>query len=603
MKRFNKVALLPAAVAAVLAGNAYAGTEACFEVYKGADALAVAGFADIYGGAACVAEADRTSATTTDLAPTLEGKIAYELTGELAVDFDDLDATGAVTGDDLHIVYIPTTDIPGGTKILMELSGANFDGNANQIHLVKEDGAGGFDAVASSDGTVDGTNTITFITKAGITIGAGTRLAFSRVSTGAAAADLDPVGIKIENNTCTTANSSKVVSIRATEAVTDGGTGYSIIGGVSAAQKVVDISPQFYTFYGSSTAEAEVNAESSDSAGNAIIARTEFVYNAGDVTDQLVAKQHEVVYKTSFYNRGAGDLDQAITLDADDHLETAFIASADPGATVKMGLWNARVAATGVLDTQEEVETGTLLGEFGLTEATATVYNTEALDIFTPEATGGDAETNPAPVTSNLNGADYNEMFYVVTNTIPAGATDYGVMNFNYNVKPTYTLDFGTETELDHCKEEVTSHQIGVNGAVLKVPYAVSAEGNFVRVTNEHDEAAEVTVDLFSESDNGNLNNRKVTAVQLGTVPAKSSVVYFVPELVSEAEAQQGYTSADGGFGAGDLGSNAGASNNRHTLTFTVTAPRDSVHGVSVQRIVGGVDRVMPVLDQNEWSQ
>ncbi|TMO67492.1 hypothetical protein, partial [Pseudoalteromonas aurantia] len=128
----------------------------------------------------------------------------------------------------------------------------------------------------------------------------------------------DPVGIKIENNTCTTANSSKVVSIRATEAVTDGGTGYSIIGGVSAAQKVVDISPQFYTFYGSSTAEAEVNAESSDSAGNAIIARTEFVYNAGDVTDQLVSKQHEVVYKTSFYNRGAGDLDQAITLDADD---------------------------------------------------------------------------------------------------------------------------------------------------------------------------------------------------------------------------------------------------------------------------------------------
>ncbi|MCG7569860.1 hypothetical protein MHM89_07960 [Pseudoalteromonas sp. CNC9-20] len=603
MKRFNKVALLPAAVAAVLAGNAYAGTEACFEVYKGADGLAVAGFADIYGGAACVAEADRGAATAADLEPTAEGKIAYELTGELGVDFDALDGVDT----DLHIVYIPTTDIPGGTKITMELSGANFDGNANQIHLVKYDDVaadGSFDAVASSDGTVDGTNTITFITKAGITIGAGTRLAFSRVSTGAAAADLDPVGIKIENNTCTTANASKVVNIRATEAVTDGGTGYSIIGGVSAAQKVVDISPQFYTFYGSTTAEAEVNAESSDSAGNAIIARTEFVYNATTPADQLVAKQHEVVYKTAFYNRGGagGDLDQAITLDADDHLETAFIASADPGATVKMAIWNGRTAATGVLDTQEEVETGTLLGEFGLTEATATVYDTEAVDVFTP-ATAGDAEAAPAGIPANLVGADYNELFYTVTNTIPAGATEYGVMNFNYNVKPTYTLDFGTATELDHCKEEVTSHQIGVNGAVLKVPYAVSAEGNFVRVTNEHDEAAEVTVDLFSESDNGNLNNRKVTAVQLGTVPAKSSVVYFVPELVSEAEAQQGYTSADGGFGAGDLGSNAGASTNRHTLTFTVTAPRDSVHGVSVQRIVGGVDRVMPVLDQNEWSQ
>ncbi|MCF2862032.1 hypothetical protein ABMY44_09165 [Pseudoalteromonas sp. Cnat2-41] len=562
----------------------------------------------IYGNAACVDT--RGGAAADDLAPINEGKIAYELTGDLTVDLDNITAdVDATTGDDLQVVYIPTTDIPGGTKITMEITGALFAGNGNQIHLVKDADLAdpldnGFEAVGSSDGTVDGTNTITFITKAGVTIGAGTRLALSRVSSGAAITDVVPVGLKIENDTCTNANSSKLVQIRSTEAVTDGGTGYSIIGGVSEATTVIDISPQFYTFFGSTTAEAEVNAESSDSAGDAIIARTEFVYNAGDVTDQLVAKQHEVVYKTAFYNRGGagGDLDQAITLDADDHLETAFLASAEPGATVKMALWNGRTAATGVLDTQEEVETGTLLGDFGLTEATATVYNTEALDIFTP-ATAGDAEANPAAATSNLFGADYNEMFYVVTNTIPAGATDYGVMNFNYNVKPNYTLDFGTATELDHCKDEVTSHEIGVNGAVLKVPYAVSAEGNFVRVTNEHDEAAEVTVDLFSESDNGNLNNRKVTAVQLGTVPAKSSVVYFVPELVSEAEAQQGYTSADGGFGAGDLGSNAGASTNRHTLTFTVTAPRDSVHGVSVQRIVGGVDRVMPVLDQNEWSQ
>jgi len=38
-------------------------------------------------------------------------------------------------------------------------------------------------------------------------------------------------------------------------------------------------------------------------------------------------------------------------------------------------------------------------------------------------------------------------------------------------------------------------------------------------------------------------------------------------------------------------------------MTFTVTAPKDSVHGVSVQTIPGGVDRVMPVLDQNVWTQ
>ena len=79
------------------------------------------------------------------------------------------------------------------------------------------------EAVASSDGQVDGESVITFITKAGTTIGAGTRLAFSRVSTGVDAATVgsavDPVGIKIANEECTTATTSKSVSIRATEAI------------------------------------------------------------------------------------------------------------------------------------------------------------------------------------------------------------------------------------------------------------------------------------------------------------------------------------------------------------------------------------------------
>ena len=179
-------------------------------------------------------------------------------------------------------------------------------------------------------------------------------------------------------------------------------------------------------------------------------------------------------------------------------------------------------------------------------------------------------------------------------------------MNFNYDVNTHYTLDFGNTSYNDHCAADKFTHNIDVNGAVLKVPYVVNGEGNFVRVTNEHDEAAEVTVDVFGESDNGNTGNRKVTAVKLGTVPAKSSVVYFVPELIEEAVSQKSYTGADGGYAAGSLGTdgvNAKSNANRHTLTFTVTAPRDSVHGVSVQRVLGGSDRVMPVLDQNEWSQ
>ncbi len=77
MNKTLKLALLPAAVAsAMFASNAYAGTEACFEVYKGADGLAVTAFDTIYTGAAC--ENPRTGATATGLAPINEGKIAYE---------------------------------------------------------------------------------------------------------------------------------------------------------------------------------------------------------------------------------------------------------------------------------------------------------------------------------------------------------------------------------------------------------------------------------------------------------------------------------------------------------------------------------------------
>lgn len=589
MKRFSKIALIPAAVTAVLAGNAYAGTEACFEVYKGADGLAVSAFDTKYTGAACGA---RTGAAANTLAAINETSIAYELTGNLPIDFDAIDGVDT----DQHIVYIPTTDIPGGTKIQFTITGAVFDGNANQIHLVKKsDSSAAIEAVASSDGSVDGQGTITFLTKAGITIGAGTRLVFSRVSTGADSTEIDPIGIKIANTECTTATTAKSVTLKAVYAQTDGGNGYSIQGAISKAEKIADITPQFYALQDGTTAEADVNAESSNADNNAIVARTEFVFDA-DASKQLVARKTQAIYKTAFYNRDSL-LDRKITLTANDHLETQFVTDALPGSTVKMGLFNSRTAATGVLTDQEVVQTGTLWGSFGLTKATAPMYNTEALDVFTPTTTA-DLETNPKVAPSKLAGALYNEMFYAVTNT-----STTGVMNFNYNVDTNYTLDFGNTAYIDHCDATKVSHKIGVNGAVLKVPYVVNAEGNFVRITNEHDEAAEVTVDVFGESANGNTNNRKVTAVKLGTVAAKSSVVYFVPKLIEEAVGQKSYTGADGGYAQGALGSNANSNSNRHTVTFTVTAPRDLVHGVSVQRVLGGSDRVMPVLDQNEWSQ
>jgi len=603
MKRFTKLALIPAAVTAVLAGNVYAGTEACFEIYKGADNSGIEAFNTKYVGASCVET--RGGAAADDLAVINETKIAYELTGNLAIDFDDIDGDDISvndSGEDQQIVYIPTTDIPGGTKLRFEITGAVFDGNSNQIHLVKynaEDAE--IEAVASSDGQVDGESVITFITKAGTTIGAGTRLAFSRVSTGVDATTVgsavDPVGIKIANEECTTASISKSVSLKALEAITDGGNGYSILGAISNDQKIADISAQFYAFQNGVTAEGNVNAESTNVLGEAITARTEFVFDA-DATNQLVVRQNQVIYKTDFYDRAA-TLDRKIDLTVSDHLDTKFVSSAAPGPLVRMGLFNSRTAATGVLAEQEPADIGINWGTFGLTNASARLYETYAQDVFTPLDTNGDNESNPMPVTSKLFGADYNQMFYAVTNL----DIESSVMNFNYTVDTNYTLDFGNEDYIDHCNLTVRSHEIGVNGAVLKVPYTVNGEGNFVRVTNEHDEDAEVTVDIFGESADGTTNNRKVTAVKLGKVAAQSSVVYFVPTLIDEAVAQKGYTGADGGYAAGDLGANANAGSNRHTMTFTVTAPRDLVHGVSVQRVTGGSDRVMPVLDRNEWSQ
>ena len=91
MRNHKKALLSTAILAAITAGNAQAGTESCFEVYKGADALATVAFGTVYGGAACIAETARVAGGAADLEPTNEAAIAYELTGALNVDFDAVD--------------------------------------------------------------------------------------------------------------------------------------------------------------------------------------------------------------------------------------------------------------------------------------------------------------------------------------------------------------------------------------------------------------------------------------------------------------------------------------------------------------------------------
>lgn len=597
MKNLKKALLSTAVLAGLASGQAFAGTEACFETFKGADnaSLLNADINTLYGNSSCTTFAQLAAqvpavvgTTATALMKQDNVKIAYELTGGvngLDVDFDK--ANGVDT--DLQIVYVPTTDIPPGTLIEFDITNATFKGNANQLHLVKDSDLGGanvdFVAVASSDGAFDGGTKVKFITKAGITIGAGTRLVFSKVSSGAAAADIVPASFNVKNTECTT-DQQKSVTIAATKAVTDGGTGYSIDGAVSKAHTLMDISAQLVAFIGSATVNGQVNAESKDATQTNIVARTEFVYNGLSTTLQ---KTH-VIHKAGFANR-AGLLDQAVAINADDKLELSFVETADAGASVKAGLFNNLVDATKVPDNQ--IALSAAAGSNGYLDFVSAKPATAQVALPADVVFADDAalvanvvETTPAAYAAP---ATYNEHFFTVTQTDLTK-----IMNFNYDINVHAAINF-KDSELDHCAVEKNTHKIGVNGAVLKVPYTVAGTGNFVRITNEHTVAAEVTVDLFSETADGTTGNRAVTAVKLANVPAKSSVVYYVPDVVDAAVTQKNYAGSDG--------NTVNGANVRHTMTFTVTSPKNSVHGVSVQKLSTGQDRVMPVLDQNEWSQ
>lgn len=592
MKKLNKALISTAVLAGLYAGNAFAGTEACFEIYKGA---VNANHPTLFASAQCYTGSPEVRDVT--LLGLDSGKVAYELTKGAAsgytIDLGDADfAADADKG--VQIVYVPTTDIPGASRIKVKLTNAKFGANANQIFLLGNDGAAAnLTVLATSDGLVDGQDEIEFLTQSGVTIPAGTRMLFSRVNTVTRAtyAEHRPVLLNTTNTTCTESGTKQVISIAATSATTDGGS--NIIGGKSRAETLVDISPQFVTFLGSATS-GEVNAQSKNAANADIVARTEFVFQ----NDSLTLRKSDVIAKFGFADRAAL-LDKSITVDANDKLRVKFQTEGTPGDSVRVGVFNGQASAlpgtVGLLSSQINLtsvpaQTG-VYANYGVLGSAATVQ-TYALDgnvVFTAAADANGPEATPAAYA----GAVYNDLFFSVSQRDLTK-----VMGFNYTVDVNHTLDLEATTELDHCNVTTRSHNIGINGAVLKVPYSVSGDGNFVRITNEHNQAAEVTVDVFGESVDGTVGNRSVTAVSLATIPAKSSYVYFVPAIIEAAVAQKNYAGADGAANTPNTGNPL-----RHTLTFAVTAPKDSVHGVTVQRIIGGVDRVMPVLDQNAWNQ
>ncbi|MCO6356661.1 hypothetical protein GBO14_18230 [Pseudoalteromonas shioyasakiensis] len=584
MKRFNKIALIPAAIAAGLASNAYAGSQACFEVYKVADDAAVTAHSTLFGAASC--PTTRTGASATNLEPFDVTSIAYELTGDLDFTLDDVNTAN----EDMHMVYIPTTDIPSGTIIEIDLGGATWTSNGNQMHLVRQDATtGNYGIVASSDGTLDGQSKATFLTKAGITIGAGSRLAFT--TNNAVDGTNDPSlivspTINIKQTGCSPSANS--ITIEATRAQTDGGQGYNIAGGVSAsADKLVDISNQFYLledfantptatpFSNGSASSGQVTVEVDAEGTSSITARTRFIdEGASDFITDIEAGTSNptlasgAVFPFRMIDRGPS-LDQAITLGAADKVKFDLEVS---GSTTDVGsvLFSLRdgwsgddVAPTTILDRNNAVDS------WKPATTTTMAHSYDATALFADFANEG------AHYTNDLANINDNAVYAYLENNAD------GVMNFNYELSiDDAMLDFSNGDYIDSCLVDSKTHKVTVNGAVLKVPYTYETKNNWIRITNEHTAEASITVDIFDESSN------QINSVSLGKVADHASVVLLASDILATAKAA-GYA------GVG----------NRHTMTFTVTAPKDSVHGVSVQKIPGGVDRVMPVLDQNNWDQ
>ncbi len=607
MKQLKRALLSTAVLAGLAAGNAYAGTEACFEITKIDDNNGISTFArwaTTYTPAACVVGAG--NATT--LAPFAPVSVAYELTGNLDLPFNDIDGVGATEERALPF-YIPTTDLPGGSRIKLKLTGATFGENGDILHLVIARPTANaneytLESVASTDGPVDDQSEITFVTKAANTVSAGSRLLISRTNVFAnpvvadddavTAALLSTIELNLKNSGCPTTPN---VVFEATDARTDGNSviiGGKSGGGATALDRgtkivLVEAEAQFGLF----AAGSQSGATAVDVDAEVPSLRTQFVFsNAGanpNAWTPARVRPDFAWYEAAVTNKAA-DLDRSVTLVAADRVVIHAAASGQVGSTVRFDGYAELTPTAGnaTSDTLAEVFDGSY--DWGNTFVAAP----SAANIALPEA------TDPANVAARylsasevFDGANTAGIprYFTIENT-----EEDGVMNFNYQVNVRYGIQFDNDNYISlapSCKDPVNTHDVGVNGAVLKVPYTVDATGNFVRISNEHTSDAEITMDVFGENLAAGAAGKETVGVSVGTVPAKSSVVLLVSDLITKAKAA-GYT--------GDVAA-ANTNGKRHFMTFTVTAPKNKVHGVSVQKITGGNDRVIPVLDTNDWNQ
>jgi len=183
--------------------------------------------------------------------------------------------------------------------------------------------------------------------------------------------------------------------------------------------------------------------------------------------------------------------------------------------------------------------------------------------------------------TANIPGGVLPSHGTVMTDDVYVGVTGNDVLNPQI-IPIDATLSF---TDPDYTSVNASDNQFitwNINGSQFKIPYLYNNSSTWVRISNDGPVAGDISVDLFDESGN------RITNLQLGTVNPNSSVVLYASDIVNAA------------ISAGWTATNVG----RFTAIFTVTAPGSNISAVAVQRIPGGVDRVIPVLDrETTWDQ
>lgn len=653
MRNNFKLALVPLALASAFATNSAMASEACIEVYDGSQTATVGSY--LFADGVTVFNAPGTNfngvegfevryipvncasqmapapdaATATELKNFDPLKVARELTKSVTIDLaDPADPTQFALNSSVldnefttNIVYTPTSVIPGGTRLSFDLAnGVWEDAQLNLLaindELIVNNSSVYLAVVATTDGgriigtgpdgngVPVGTTRFEFLVPSGITIAAGTRLAVSSETL-----NVEPPVVSFSNDSC---GGSAPVQLSVPIAFNDIGGADRITGGqTDGAVTVIDGSqPQFASFVGQEFVAAVGLAEETqfDGTDNAVVdaevdallpsLRTQFVteISTGTAGGAIVlddASSTTVQFASSFLNRlvvaGSNSIDLGVSLSASDQVEVwPYI---EDGSLISSNV------QLQLFDTANEggVVSDTFSDQYAFdvdASNTSYIYNDSSVAI---PRNVGEAQygVNALQLFDNTE-ADHssvtgNPVYWVLTQT----DTDEVILPSAFDVRLTHYVDFADDDLLDQCVGDFFAYEINTNGAQLKVPYHFEANGNWIRVTNEFNQEAVIIMDIQGEVGTDVESDSYVTNVELDQmVPPNGSVLLFVPDLVAQAE--------DDGYNAG--GTAGTGQDQRHTITLTVSAPRDDVHGVAVQK-VDGQDRVVPVLDKNEWQQ